>query len=142
MKRFAIILAAVALIACTIMQPAAKAQKKGKSRPMTTSQLMAGLVKPQLVALKEGLAKEEKTDDDWKAIGTAAALLNESGYLMLDDGRSPDKIWTDGSEILKQAGADALKAVAAKDTEAGNKAVEGVLKSCKVCHTEHKYKKK
>jgi hypothetical protein len=95
-----------------------------------------------MLVLKNGLAKEEKTDDDWKAMEIAAALLNESGYLMLDDGRSPDKIWSEGAEILRNAGADGLKAVAAKDTEAGNKAVEGVLKSCKVCHTEHKYKKK
>jgi hypothetical protein len=142
MKRFAIVLSLVAVVVCTLSLPSAKAQKKGKTRPLTTSQLMAGLVKPQLVALKEGLAKKKKTDDDWKAIGIAAALLNESGYLMLDDDRSPDKIWTDGAEILRDAGADALKAVAAKDAEAGIVAVASVLKSCKVCHTEHKYKKK
>ncbi|MFT7639386.1 MAG: hypothetical protein ACI9G1_001122 [Pirellulaceae bacterium] len=29
---------------------------------MTTSHLMAGLVKPQMLVLKNGLAKEEKTN--------------------------------------------------------------------------------
>ena len=37
-----------------------EAQKKGESRPLTTSQLMAGLVKPQFVALKTELEEGDR----------------------------------------------------------------------------------
>ncbi len=64
--------------------------------------MMAGLIKPQLMILKEGLRLGPKDDDAWKAIATSAALLNESAYLMMDDGRCPDKVWSDGCVVSER----------------------------------------
>ena len=62
--------------------------KKGKSRPMTTKQLMGGLVGPSTSALGKDLQGVGPADDKaWEAAATKAALLNESAHLMMDDGR-------------------------------------------------------
>jgi len=134
----------LALVACAVVVSFAlpgNAQKKGKTRPLTTSQMMAGLIKPQLTILKEGLEAGSRDDDAWKAIATSAALLNESAYLMMDDGRCPDKIWSEGCVMLKDATVDILKQVDARNATAALAGVDGVIASCKHCHAEHKYKK-
>ena len=132
------------LVACAVVMSFAlpgNAQKKGRTRPLTTSQMMAGLIKPQLTILKDGLEAGPKDDDAWKAIATSAALLNESAYLMMDDGRCPDKVWSDGCVMLEKATVEILKQVDAKNAPAALAGVDGVTASCKHCHTEHKYKK-
>lgn len=120
----------------------AEAQKtKGKTRPLTTTQLMAGLVKVHCTAVKDGLAKPPAGDDDWKALATAAALLNESSYTLMDDGRCPDAVWKDASMQLRTASQTILEALEKKDAAAAQKGFDGVLASCKACHTAHKPKK-
>lgn len=119
-----------------------QAQKKGKTRPLTSSQMMAGLVKPEFLKLKEGLEKGPKTDDDWKALAQSAALLNECSYILMDDGRCPDKPWKEGSEILRTASVKVLSLIDKKDAAGALEAFPAIQQSCKVCHTEHKYKKK
>ncbi|MBC8350504.1 MAG: hypothetical protein H8E66_00860 [Planctomycetes bacterium] len=117
------------------------AQAKGKTRPLTTSQMMAGLVKPKYVELKDGLAKETLGDDDWKALATHAALLNESSHMLMADDRCPDKTWEDASMILRNASDDALAALSKKNADGAAKAFENISLSCKTCHAEFKYKK-
>jgi cytochrome c553 len=143
MKKCLIPALALAVIAGCLIQAESVAQKKGKTRPMTSSQLMLGLVKPKFVEIKTVFEKgKPETDDDWKALGVAAALLNESAYLMMDDGRCPDKPWKEGCEILKKSTADLLADIEKKDAEAAATRSEQIVQSCKVCHAEHKYKKK
>lgn len=131
-------LLAVAVISAALP---GSAQKKGKSRPLTTSQLMAGLVKPQFVSLKEALEAGPKDDEAWKALATSAALLNESAYVMMADDRCPDASWKEGACILQEASRDVLQQIEARNAEAALKAVGGVLQSCKTCHAKHKYGK-
>lgn len=41
--------------------------KKGKTRPLTTEQLMAAIVKPHITALKKGLIDSKPAlDKDWE----------------------------------------------------------------------------
>ena len=61
---------------------------------------------------------------------------------MMDDGRCPDKIWEEATGILRKASAEVMACVEKRDAEGALKAFAGISKSCKVCHTEHKYKKK
>lgn len=140
MKMRVIVCGLLALAVLSAAIPGA-AQKKGKSRPLTTSQLMAGLVKPQFVALKTALEEGPKDDDAWKAIATNAALLNEAAYAMMEDGRCPDASWKEGACILQEASRDAVKQIEARDAEGALKAVGGILQSCKTCHAKHKYGK-
>ena len=117
------------------------AQKQGKSRPLTSSQLMAGLVKPQFVSLKESLEAGPEGEDAWKAVATSAALLNESAHVMLADGRCPDKIWADAVKVLDGASLKVLDRIKEQDAAGALAAFAGIQESCKQCHAEHKYKK-
>lgn len=131
-------------LAFTLTTDQVTAQKKGKSRPMTTAQLMSGLVKPQLVSV-QGHVAEDKTpegEDGWKALTTSLALLNESSYTMMEDDRCPDKIWADACEILRKATETGLQQAAKKNAAGVRESIAGITASCKACHTEHKYKKK
>lgn len=132
----------IALIVAASLFVPAVAQKKGEKRPLTTKQMMAGLVKPQLVSLQESLKAGPETDEDWAAIATSVALLNESGYLMMDDSRCPDDIWKTGCEELRVGTETLLADVEKRDAASATEHVALVTKSCKTCHTEHKYKKK
>lgn len=114
------------------------AQAKGKTRPLTTSQMMAGLVKPKYLELNDGLAKESLTPDDWKSLATHAALLNEASHLLMADDRCPDKSWEDASMILRAATNDALAAIDKKDVGGAHKAFENISRSCRTCHDEFK----
>ena len=68
-----------------------EAQKtKGKTRVALTKQLMKGLVAANCGALKKDL---DAAETNWADVTLHAALLNESGYLLMDDGRCPDGTW-------------------------------------------------
>ena len=86
------ITATLALIGVLAIAGGAMAQvKKGKTRPLTTKQLMAGSVGPHYTALGKALQAEGPADDKaWADAQTAAALLNESTYTLMEDGRCPD----------------------------------------------------
>ena len=60
---------------------------KGKSRPMTTKQLMNGVVKAHCTALKKALDAGPADDKAWDAVALHAAILNESSFTLMDDGR-------------------------------------------------------
>ncbi len=131
------------LAVCLLATGAVTAQvKKGKTRLLQTEQLMEGLVKPSHAAIKKTLEAAAPTDDDWKAIAMHAALLNESTYTMMDDGRSPDTAWSDAAtKAMRQGSADLVKAADAKDQPGAKTALAALGKSCKACHEVHKKKK-
>lgn len=142
LRSFSILTVAVVCGAGFVTSRSLDAQKKGKTRPLTSTQLMAGLVKPEFLKLKAGLAKAPKDDAAWTALATSAALLNESSHILMADERSPDKPWEDGSMIMRKASLNVLKLIEKKDAEGALAAFAMVQQSCKTCHAEHKYKKK
>jgi len=126
----------------TLTSSPVTAQKKGTTRPLTTAQMMSGLVKPQLVALKELVAEDHKVEgeEDWQAVKTSISLLNESSYMMMADDRCPDKIWADACDILRKSTETALQKADQKDAAGVRESIPDFIASCKACHTEHKYK--
>ena len=116
--------------------------KKGKTRPLTTEQLMAALVKPHMTALKKGLIDSKpQSDKDWEKLALSAALLNESSFIMMADGRCPDQIWADACiKDLRQGSAAAVVGIEKKDLKATLSGFKALGASCKACHTEHKPK--
>lgn len=140
---FAAGIVALAGLAFAVSSSQVTAQKKGKTRPLTTAQMMSGLVKPQLVSL-QGHVADEKTpegEDGWKALTTSIALLNESSYMMMEDDRCPDKKWADACDILRKGTESALQKAAQKDAAGVRESIAGITASCKACHSEYKYKK-
>jgi hypothetical protein len=115
----------------------ALAQKtKGKTRPALTKQIMKGLVSANCGDLKKLLDAEQP---NWDDIAVKAAVLNEAGYLLMDDGRCPDGEWAKATTAVREATADVLAAAEKKDAEAAKKGFAKLTgEGCKVCHTAHK----
>ena len=112
--------------------------KKGKSRPLTTKQMMSGLVKPACAGLGEGLKTAPTDDKGWDDLATKAALLNESSFTMMDDGRCPDGDWANAAKALRESSASLLAKLEAKDAAGAQEAFKGVTGSCAACHKVHK----
>lgn len=111
---------------------------KGKTRAATTKQLMGGLVKPNCAGIGEGLKAAPTDDKGWADLATKAALLNEASYLLMDDGRCPDKAWADAAKELREGSVAVLAKVEAKDFDGAKEAFKGVTGSCASCHKAHK----
>ncbi len=121
------------------MSVAATAQvKKGKTRPLTTKQLMGALVKPHCSDLGAALKNAPTDDKGWNELATKAALLNEASYILMADGRCPDKIWADAAKSLGEGTIAILEKIEAKDAAGAQEAFKTVSSSCAACHKEHK----
>ena len=118
------------------------AQKtKGKTRLAATKQIMGGLVQPNCAALVGAFKGTAPADDKgWQTAKQQAALLNEAGYLLMDDGRCPDAVWAGATKSLREGSAALLDALEQKDSAAANTALATVTGACKSCHTAHKGK--
>ncbi len=118
---------------------AASAQvKKGKTRPLTTKQLMGALVKPHCADLGTALKNAPTDDKGWAELATKAALLNESSYILMADGRCPDGVWKDAAKALEDGSLAVLAKIEAKDAPGALEAMKGVTGSCGACHKAHK----
>ena len=117
-----------------------EAQKlKGKSRPAPTKQLMRGILQPNAGSLGAALKEAGPADDKaWEAAQTAAVVLNEAGYMLMDDGRCPDAVWADASKALREGSAAAIATLEKKDLEGSRAAVKTMMGSCMACHKAHK----
>lgn len=111
---------------------------KGKTRPLTTKQLMGGLVKPNCGGVGDGLKEAPKDDAGWAALATKAALLNEASYILMDDGRCPDATWAGAAKALREGSAAVLAKIEAKDVPGATAELQTMTKSCAECHKAHK----
>jgi hypothetical protein len=115
----------------------AQAQKtKGKTRAALTKQLMKGIVGANCGDLKKALDAEVP---NWEDISLKAALLNEAGHFLMDDGRCPDGEWANAAKALQTQSAAVLAAAEKMDAKAARESF-GKLTSeaCAVCHKAHK----
>jgi len=130
---------ALALIAVVLTTVNTNAQvKKGKTRLASTRHLMAGLVKPTCAGLGEALKQAPADDKGWDELALKAAVLNEAGHLLMDDGRCPDGVWAGAAKTLREGSAEVLAKIEAKDHAAAQAAFQSVTKSCGECHKAHK----
>jgi hypothetical protein len=82
--------------------------------------------------------KAPRTDEEWEAVGNAAAALIESGNLMLLGSRVVDKgEWVTMSRSLIEAGKVSLKATQAKNADELLASGEAVNTSCDTCHLKY-----
>jgi hypothetical protein len=132
------VLTAVVAVGCLgLLFGTADAQKtKGKTRAALTKQLMKGFVSVNCGDLGKALKAETV---DWDEVALRAALLNEAGYILMDDGRCPDKDWAAGAKNIQQHSATVLAAVEKKDLEAAQGAFKSLTaEGCATCHKAHK----
>ena len=88
------------------------------------------------VETEEGVqSRTPETEARWIEAANAAAVLLESGNLLMMQGRARgDKEWMQYSQQLADAGAAGLKAAQAKDGEATFAAGSEAYDSCFKCH--------
>jgi len=114
--------------------------KQGKTRPARTSHLMKGAIKPNCDALKKATEVAPVDEKAWKTLAANAGVVNEIGYVLMEDGRCPDDKWANASKAMQSGSADLLTAIAAKDHAALKTAFGKTMQSCKACHDAHKEK--
>ena len=137
MKRLFCVAMVVAIV--SVLAAGASAQvKKGKTRVLTTKQMMSGLIKPNCAGIGEGLKTAPADDKAWDELATKAALLNESSFILMDDGRCPDGEWANASKALRDGSAAVLAKIEAKDYAGAQEEFKGVTGSCAACHKAHK----
>lgn len=127
-----------------IVTQTAEAQKtKGKTRPAQTKYLMRCVMQPNCAALG-GLLKEKGPADDkgWDQVTANASVLNELGFVLMDDGRCPDATWAGATKTLKECSSKVLEAAKEKNAEDAQAAFKALTGACAACHTAHKPKAK
>ncbi len=142
MKKRALVLAGcIAGLALLAGQTLVAQKTKGKTRLAATKQLMGGLVQPNCAALVGTFKGAGPADEKaWQTAMQQAALLNEAGYLLMDDGRCPDAVWADATKSLREASAAMLVALENKDAASANESLKTVTGACSSCHKAHKGK--
>jgi len=138
-RKFFIMLMGLGLVLGAAQAPAQI--KKGKTHPLQTKSWMRGVNGPVCTNLKELLKDPGPVDDkSWELAAQHAEVLNESSYVLMDDGRCPDAAWADGAKQLREGSAAVLKAVEAKDAAGARAAFGDMVKGCGTCHGAHKKK--
>ena len=121
---------------------AVDAQKtKGKTRLAETKSMMKGVIRPNCAAVG-GLVKDAGPTDDkaWDKVALHAVVLNEMSYVVMDDGRCPDKEWAAAAKTLRECSAKLLECAKAKDVAGAQGAFKGLTGACAACHKAHKAK--
>ncbi len=137
MKKYMFLAVMVVALVTLSMQVSAQI-KKGKTRVVTTKQLMAGLVQPNCAAIG-AISKAAPADDKaWAALATNAALLNEISYNLMEDGRCPDSTWANAVKTLQTGSAAVLAKIEAKDAAGVAAEFKTMTASCAACHKAHK----
>jgi hypothetical protein len=77
------------------------------------------------------------TDEGWHAVESAAAVVAETGNLLMLPGRSQGDDWLTYSIGLREAGKLAMKAALEKDAEALFDAGGNIYQVCKSCHNQY-----
>ncbi len=128
----------VLVVTCVVSSLSLAQVKKGKTRLLTTEQLMEGLVAPNCGAIGEALKGDPADDKAWKELTTKAALLNEASYVLMDDGRCPDATWAGASKALREESAALVAKLEAKDLDGARTTFKTMTGACGTCHKAHK----
>lgn len=115
----------------------AGSQGTEEPRAATVADIMSDLQQPAMKRLTTASKAAPVDDKGWNELRSAAALLNESGFLLIQGGRSKDDVWTKTSADLRAATGLIAKAAEAKDFETIKAEIPKVTASCKECHEVH-----
>ena len=79
-----------------------------------------------------------KDDKGWAELETHAALMNESGHVLMQNNRCPGAEWAQACATLQAGAAAVVKAAKAKDLAAAAAAAKEMTSACKMCHKVYK----
>lgn len=139
-------------IGCSGSEPPPAATTAAAEPPfhttLTTKQLMTWVIDPNAVAVWNSVGtdvtdkgteeRHPKTDEDWAKFRNAAAMLVESGNLLMLDGRAVDQDqWLTTARGMSDAAAQVLEAAEAKDVQAYFDAGGALYEACTACHSKY-----
>jgi hypothetical protein len=143
-------LCAMVLIGCGNSPPPAATTSSAPPfhTTLTTQQLMTFIIDPNATAIWGSVGsvstatgieeKHPKTDEEWATYRNAAAVLVESGNLLMLDGRAVDKDqWMATARGMADAAAGVLEAAEAKDVQAYFDAGGALHEACTACHSRY-----
>jgi hypothetical protein len=136
--------APVAAAAPPASQPAAQAAASSPAgvpqvRVAQVRHIMAGLNGPTCATLGGSLKGDgPKADKEWADVVKLAALLNEAGFMLMENGRCPDEIWKNACAALRENSGRVAVAGGSKNLEEARVGFKGVTAACGACHTVHK----
>ena len=118
------------------------------STSLTTQQLMGWIIDPTAdviwnsvgttISEKGTEEHQPRTDEEWATMRNAAAVLIESGNLLMLDKRPVDKEqWMAGARGMSDAAAKVMEAAEAKDVEAYFDAGGALYEACVACHSKY-----
>jgi cytochrome c556 len=127
----------VAVVAFVAGSASVFAQDKG--RVTSVGVIMKAIHKPHSGGIGDLLKGDGPKDDAaWQQMLLHAAMLNESGHLLMQNDRCPSKVWAEATGTLR-AGATAVhEAAGNKDVEAARAAFKTMTSACAACHKAHR----
>lgn len=131
--------AGVVLLAVSL--PASGQDKADAARVAIVKHIMKGIHQPHCGGIGELLEGDGPKDDKaWDELALHAALLNESGHLLMQNQRCPSAVWAGACAKLRTGASAVFAAAAKKDAGAARAAFKNVTASCGACHAAHKNK--
>jgi cytochrome c556 len=116
----------------------AQSRKEAEARVAKITHIMNGFQKPNMTKLSLASRRAApETDKDWAEIEATAALLNETGFLLIEAGRSKDDVWNQAAADLRAASAQVAQGAASKNFDAVKGGVPKIAASCQSCHDAH-----
>jgi cytochrome c556 len=112
--------------------------RRNATRLATIENVMTGMVHPNILAIEEASKNGKADARTWKTLATNAALLNEAGHLLVDDGRSQGKEWDSSADDLRKATASMLVPMKAHDMNGVANELKAVSAACARCHASYR----
>jgi hypothetical protein len=67
-----------------------------------------------------------------------ASLINEVGFLLMENGRCPDEVWKNACAALRENSGRVAVAGGSKNLEEARTGYKAVTAACGACHSVHK----
>jgi hypothetical protein len=127
---------------------AAAVEVRAAAPVATVKQVMQGMIMPASSAIWDSVAtivsaagveeKMPRTDEEWAAVGTSAAMLVEAANLLVEGDRAVDQgDWLKMARAMAESGRKALAAAEARSTDGILAVGEEINTTCDACHERY-----
>jgi hypothetical protein len=127
-----------ALIASGFLVPFVLAAQDDRRAPATAKEVMTTMTIPASDAIFSAAAEPPASADDWAALQRNAAILGESGQLLMTDAMARDKTtWMEMARALVRESEAVRKMADARNRSALEEAADRIYVTCKSCHDRY-----
>jgi len=121
-----------------LLSAPAPAQQEGTQPPSTVKDVMMTMTIPASDAIFAAASEPPQNDEQWAALSTRAAVLAESGRLLMSGTRKKDDTtWMERARALVDQAEAFLKVAGTKKEAALEDAGNEVYATCEACHERY-----